>query len=515
MRTTPPIYKYSGMIAGFGLAAMLIGFIIFLVADGLDLAAWIIVGLGICLLAAAIIIDFSKVKGAVTGKRGRFSAGSTVMVFVFVGIILLVNAISFNFNKQFDITELSQFTITTQTKDVLADVSEPIDVLCFFTPEHDDYGIGAYATSLLDEYQLYSDELNVKTIDPDAHPDQAREYSISQYQTVVFETELGRRTVFPDEIMAMAEHAFTSAILEVTGTVQKTVYFLTGHGEASTSAEYGYAALTLGDALYKVYDLDLMSTQQVPDDCSVLIIAAPVTAFNTLEINIIRNYIDNDGSVILLVNPDNTPDDIKSLLAEYYLQIEPGTIIDPSAYYSTMDNPIIPRTQNEFGLTEVYFPGAAAIKTLPDSPENIVSAPLFYTSAYSWSEKNFDPNEEPEFNEATENLGARAIGVLVAVDPPTEEDDTTTQPYTQIIVVGDSDFATNTHFFNSDNAYQFLSMVEYLTSGEEITSIDRKVLSYRSLIVTSGEESLIRVLSVGLLPALILIVGSVIWWRRR
>jgi ABC-type uncharacterized transport system involved in gliding motility auxiliary subunit len=180
-----------------------------------------------------------------------------------------------------------------------------------------------------------------------------------------------------------------------------------------------------------------------------------------------------------------------------------------------MDTPLIPRTRNEFGLSETYYPGAVALTPQEDYPDDILIAALFYTSGLSWVEKNYDPSEEPVFNESIETLGSRALGVLITINPPDEETQDESAQYTQFIVVGDSDFASNQNFYNADNAYQFLYLVNYLTSGEQLVSIERKVLPYRSLVVTPEEESFIRVASIGLLPFLVLVAGGVIWWRRR
>src|SRR4030042_5201469 len=202
MRPTPPIYKYAGTIAGFGLASLLIGFILLLAVESLRLASWIILALGVLLLIAAAIIDFRTVKGAVTGRRGRFSTGNTVMVFVFIGIIVLVNAISLQYKKRYDITELSQFTLTSQTKDVLAEMSIPVEAICFFTPQ-DIFGLGlpTYAKNLLSEYQNYTDLLTITEIDPDEQPETARKYGIAQYQSIVFESQIGRRIVTPEDML--------------------------------------------------------------------------------------------------------------------------------------------------------------------------------------------------------------------------------------------------------------------------------------------------------------------------
>ena len=240
MKASPEGNRLSGLIALLGLVALLIGLIVMALLPQIRLAAWMVLALGVALLVIAFVLDFRRVGKAVTGKRGRFSTGTTVMISIFVGITLFANAISIGNFHRFDVTGVAQFTLTSQTKDVLEQVEIPITALCFFTP-NDPYGITSFATTLLEEYQNYTEHLSIEVIDPDDQPDLARQYGINQYQTVVFESSIGQRMVLPQEMLVVsgqqivgieAENAFTSAVLEVTGIVQKTVYFLTGHGEA-------------------------------------------------------------------------------------------------------------------------------------------------------------------------------------------------------------------------------------------------------------------------------------------
>ena len=174
MQTTPRVYRFSGLIAVLGLLALLIGFIVMLLLPSIQYAAWGILVLGVLLLATAFIIDFRRVSHALTGRRGRFGAGTTVMASVFIGITILVNAISIGNYHRFDVTGVAQFTLTSQTKEVLSELETPVQVLFFSTPA-DPYGIANYITNLLAEYQNYTDQLSVEYIDPDEHPDQARQ----------------------------------------------------------------------------------------------------------------------------------------------------------------------------------------------------------------------------------------------------------------------------------------------------------------------------------------------------
>jgi hypothetical protein len=51
--------------------------------------------------------------------------------------------------------------------------------------------------------------------------------------------------------------------------------------------------------------------------------------------------------------------------------------------------------------------------------------------------------------------------------------------------------------------------------GEQLVTGERKVLPYRSMVITQDQDNLIKFLSVGLMPFLVLMAGAVIWWTRR
>jgi len=527
------------LIALLGLVSLFTGWILMLILPGIRYASWSILALGVILLATAFIIDFRRVRGALVSKRGRFGTTTTIGVSIVIGIIFLVNAISVSSYHRFDFTGLAQFTLTSQTKSVLNDLETPVEVLCFFVPT-DPYGVGDYATNLLVEYQIYTDQLSIETIDPDEHPDQASVYDIGityPYQTVVFKSEHGHRLVPPQEILEEAEHAFTSAILEVTGTIQKKVYFLTGHGEhnirSSTSNGYSSAREGLLDNLYQVDTLDLLRTPSIPEDCAALIIAAPRTSLVSDEVEIIERYLENDGRVLFLTNP-NPQQEIRQWLSKWGVDIGDGTVIDPSSYVApSIDSPSVPRTGNFFGLSAIYFPGATALMPHPEYQPALMQTEegellpqivwisensqiqmymLINTSEESWLETDFSTGQEPEFDEGTDQKGPLALSFLIFTSPSS---DTKEKQGTALIVIGDSDFATNQHFFNGNNSELFLTSVHWLTVGQELISIDRKVFQTRRLIIGPEQASFLNISSIGLLPLLLLAAGGYMWWRRQ
>jgi hypothetical protein len=507
----------TAVLAILGLVSMIVGLIISLILPDIRLMAWGLVAFGIILVASATIISFRRVKGAVTSRRGKLGASTTVMVTIFAGIIVLVNAVSVSVNHQFDFTALSQFTLTSQTKDVLAKLDTTVTVKCFFVPTDDENGTGAYASYLLLQYRNYTNKIQIKVIDPDQHPEEARAYGITEYQTVVFETEKGRRLVSPTEIIAQAEHAFTNAILEVTGIEQKKVYFLTGHGEADPASALTDVVDVLQTNLLKVMTIDLQFTPSIPDDCALLIIAGPTKPMTDSEREIIAAYLKSNREALILTNP-NSPDDIAKLLSPWGVDVQNGTVIDPTSYTTpNIDSPTVPRSRDYLGLTTVYFPGTTAITAQANEPTGMEVIPLVWTSKDAWVDKDYDPTTTPKYDATNEVKAAYALGVLIEPTIEKDSDGNATKinegPY--IVAFGDSDFITNSHFYNGNNADLFINLVKALTSGSDVMSIDRKVLTTRRLILSPEAATFLNISSIALLPAIVLIIGAIVWWRRR
>ncbi len=543
MQTNPRGYRFSGLVAVLGLLALLIGFVVMLLLPGIQYATWGIVVLGILLLATAFIIDFRRVSRTITGRRGRFGLSATVMASIFIGIIFFVNAISIGNYHRFDVTGVAQFTLTSQTKEVLGGLETPVQIMAFYIPGEP---IGEYSVNLLEEYQNYTDQLSIESIDPAENPDMAREYGTTllpqeyRYPAIIFEGEKGERMVLWPEFAAIveeqivpvqAEYAFTSAILQVTGTVQRKVYFLTGHGESDIYSDYSYAREELLDNLFKVETLNLQTTSSIPEDCAALVIAAPQQSLTSDEVKIIERYLESGGQALILINP-NPPQEIEQLLSSRGVKIEDGIVIDTSSYVSPNQNtPLVTWERNYFGFEKTHFPGAAAITPNPEYMPQLVQigedevqvvwmsedsqtqmSMLLWTTADSWLEKDFDLLKEPEFDEGIDLEGPLFLGFLIYTPPTGEADE---EQGTALMVIGDSDFASNEHFYSGNNGDLFLNAVSGLTAGTEIVSIEHKVLPFRRLIVSPEAERFINYSSIGLLPLIVLVIGGVIWWRRR
>lgn len=508
----------SSVLAFVGIAALVIGLILMLALSQIVIAAWAVIGIGIVLLIVAFIIDYRRVSKAVTGRRGRFGVGNTMLACVFIGIVIVANSISVAKYARIDTSALEQFTLTPQTIQVLKDLKTPVKVIGFLVPEKDSLHINDYLQSLIATYENYTNDISFQVIDPDKHPDQAKKYNITEYSTLVFVSGDRQCLVPPSEYTVTdssgnvtgleAEHAFTSAILEVTGVAQKKVYFLTGDGEEDINQSYSDVKNGLLNDLYQVDTLNLLTSPQVPADCAALIIAAPQNPLTKDEIVIIESYLLNGGDVFILTNPGGNPD-LETIVKPWGVDIGNGTIIDPSSSLAPhQDIPIVPASRDYFMLPSVYFPGATAIIPQPNPPSGVGINPLVWTDASSWLDKNYSAGSTPTFDSQTETMQPQRIGVLIAWQSPSGN-------YARLAIMGDSDFVSNDSYNDANNADLFLNTVNWLSADTSLISIRRIVQPFRSLVVTQGQTIFIEYSSITLLPVILLIIAGVIWWRRR
>jgi ABC-type uncharacterized transport system involved in gliding motility auxiliary subunit len=66
-----------------------------------------------------------------------------------------------------------------------------------------------------------------------------------------------------------------------------------------------------------------------------------------------------------------------------------------------------------------------------------------------------------------------------------------------------------------NNSDLFLNTVDWLAEETQLISIRRTVTPFRRLAVTPDKANFINYSSLALPPLLVLIIGGIIWWRRR
>jgi ABC-type uncharacterized transport system involved in gliding motility auxiliary subunit len=465
-------------------------------------------------------------------RQARLGTVSIASILVVVGILIAINYISSRENKRWDLTSSKLYTLSDQTEKVLRSLDAPLKVTIFAReldfPRYRDR---------LSEYEYISKKVSLDFVDPDKKPGLARQYQISSDNTLVFEYK-GRT----ERVTSDAEQDVTNAIIKVVTGQEKKVYFVQGHGEKDTAnaERTGYSAINtaLGRDNYKVDKLVLAQQTDVPADASVLIIAGPRNDFLPQEIDALRRYLAKGGKIFFMLDPRETNDTLPltnliGLLREWGVEIGDNVVVDASGVGQLLGtNALVPVAASypthpitdRFNLLTA-FPLARSVLPIPGGSGGHLAQSFVETSPRSWSETdivNVMKGGEIAFDEAKgDKKGPISIGAAVsaaAPEAPSAGQDmkaNAPKPESRIATIGDSDFAANFAIGIQGNRDLFMNTVNWLGQQENLIAIRPREPDDRRITLTAFQQRAILWLSLGVIPALIIVSGVYTWWRRR
>ena len=83
------------------------------------------------------------------------------------------------------------------------------------------------------------------------------------------------------------------------------------------------------------------------------------------------------------------------------------------------------------------------------------------------------------------------------------------------MVVGDADFASNSFFPYMANSDLVLSMIRWLIREERSPAVASRIPVPPLMLLTKPQMQQIFLVTEVLLPLSVLVLGAIIWWRRR
>ena len=110
------------------------GLILLLFIQEMRTSAYSVLALGGVLLLTSFVMSFSTVIHSITGRRGRYSANTGVMLSAFAALCILLYVLASQTALRWDVTATRQFSLAPQTLEIVENLSEPILATAFFVP---------------------------------------------------------------------------------------------------------------------------------------------------------------------------------------------------------------------------------------------------------------------------------------------------------------------------------------------------------------------------------------------
>ncbi len=544
-----------------GIGAVLSGGLVWVFLLDIRTAATVLLLAGAGLLLIDIAISWRTVARALFGRQGSYGFNTTVALIAFVALAVLLNWLFFWLTGRpdpqgwlrVDTTATKQFILANQGLKILDQLEDPVKVTAFFTLNSADESNAWRATEdLLSEFRRRSTRVSFdyELVDPELRPNVASEFGANQFPALAVENVTTRRSeviaggdprLTPD---VFSEQQLITSLLVVNQIEQKTVAFVSGHsGRDITSLEtsldgFGLAASSLSRENYQVINITLQELGTViqAGDRSllpaVLVFAGPTQDLLSIDLQALSAYAQLGGDILFMLEPDSTPETFAGFLAQYGVAVGAGEVVDtasfvapyPSVLQIKSTNGQLPFHDITSGFDVLYLPGSAFVGpnielvSIPVTDEGrpyLVLDVLALSTIQSWAEVDpenirFDINQDVG-GPLSVALAVEAISALNS--QPTRRDGEYAS--TNIVVIGDTDFASNVYFADAKNGDLLVNSVNWLAEDYELISIRPKVRAFRELVLTTRERDLIRWTGWLLMPSLVGLAGVYAWWRRR
>jgi ABC-type uncharacterized transport system involved in gliding motility auxiliary subunit len=514
------VFALLACIATFflGITRGLVSMQVFTGMEAADVNRYLIVSAGLIILglAAYAIMEPDRVRRFFTGRQARYGSNALIMTIAFLGILIVGNVLAYqNPIPIADLTEDKVNTLSPELSAALETLPEKVTATAFFSqgsnPESTD--------QLLNNIKANSNgKFDYQFVNPDRDPQAALNAGITGDGKILL--QMGDRK----EIVAFASDTeILKGMLRLLNPGSNVVYFLTGHGERDIEkpgeSSMSRARSALESKNYTVKTLNLLAENQIPEDASLIVIAGPLQPVSEEEVNLLKEYLANGGSLIVMEDPTaltefgDASDPLADMLAQDWgITLNNDIVIDlnspqpttaVSDYYDGSHPVTVSITR--FGI---YFPFTRSLN-VSGSVEEITLTPLVQTNERSWGETDFQSLTQGGGQVGLDPGEAQGpLTLAVAGENPTTGG--------RVVVFGTSNLAVDQIFDSYGNSDMFVNSVDWSAEQEDLANITPKTPTERTFNIP-GQFQWIAILlgSVFVIPGLVVLAGISTWLTRR
>lgn len=524
----------------FGSAALVAGILGFIWQGNLSDIVIATFAFGIAGIALWAILAPQDFTGFITGRRVRYGTVTFFSTLLLAGIVALAYILLQRNTITLDMTQNNRYTLSNESIAVLQRVTRDIQITGFYTSR-------ALAVREVDDqfFRLYETatdgRIRRQYIDPEENPAQANAFGVTQDGQVFISYLNADGTVDFNTLARVPrgprqERDMTQAIarLLIAGTIK--VYFAQGNGERSPldPTSEGLSGVNAGiqESGLVTAPIDIIGLASVggdiPNDAAAVIFSRPLRELTEDEIAVIDRYLQRGGSLFLMADTLYTDDAFmredgafnQYLWDNFGIRALDAVVVDMASSGSTAldvisdsvfsENDIGARLNTEPGTVTMFRVARALEVNLDSAPPNIANGRVIMSSPASYGETNLETlgaTNRYAYDEG-EDIPGPLTTVVWAYNQRTQA---------KIVLVGDSDFATNGLVQSPvGNGILFTDSLSWLSGlSERISFAPQAYAASLPLIFVSQQQlDVITFVTIILLPGATLVTGLAIWARR-
>jgi hypothetical protein len=486
-------------------------------------------------------------------KARKWSLGLNVLVSsaAVLALLLMVNYLAARHHARWPWSAGAQARLSPLSLRVLTAVTNPVTVTLYFDKDDPLFEL---SYNLLKTYRYANDKIQLEVVhylnEPGAAQLVKKKYELSDTDRdmVIFHCQGRRRVVLQSELSDIdiqplvsgkskdvkrthfkGEAMFTSALYSVISARQAKAYFLDGHNEHDPEADdglMGYArfAGVLRENNLQLARLRLEGPADIPADCNLLIIAGPTRALLPEVIEKVDRYLKQGGRLFALFNWHGVLQQtgLETLLAEWGVAVGQNAVIDEKAHDAQDRNNMVVFTYGTHPLVRPLFRQQLYLvlpRTVSRHPQAGTGADapqvdaLVYSSpaGHVYTDIRRDGRMAPSASDVRTN-----VSLMVAVEKGGIRNVSAERGATRIVVAGDSLFLNNNNIDREGNHELATHIINWLLARNELlVGVPPRPIAEYKLTMTEAQLSAARWILMAAFPGAVLLLGGLVWLRRR
>jgi len=479
-------------------------------------------------------------------RRWTFAFNVAISILAVTSILGMLNYLAARHYERVHLVADPRLELSPMTAQLLETLTNQVQVVVFF--DADPHGtLFSSVKGLLKEYELLCPRLQVEYVDYLRDPGKAAMIKARYHLTastdvdqVIFDCDGRYKVVHSSELSEYdmdalmrgeevrrsgfkGEQFFTSAILSVSEQQSPRAYYLVGHGEhdlRSEESSMGYANFKtlLEEKNIEVLPLSL-STNGVPVDAQLLILAGPRVALPDFELAKVGDYLNRGGNALFLLpsplRPGVRSSGLESLLAEWNVRLGDDLVIDRAQSKADAAQVLLVSKFGDHAVTRALRDLRVALVM----PQSVGPTTAEAADALELTALLATGDQGVALSEVRGNRGTVSEEGMVALSVALEKGGiagvNASRGVARLIVVGESQFLANGPLeMESNRDFASLS-VNWLLDRNHLLAINPQPLNDYKVSLSDTQMRSLRWMLLVVLPGSMLGLGVLVWFRRR
>ena len=471
---------------------------------------------GIALLIAYGILDPTAITYLIRSRQARFGSLSIVVTALLLGALVMANVLASRGTQALDLTRGRLNTLAPQSVLAAQRLTADLQMVGLFRAGANNGQREAEA--LIGLYAAESPHIKYRTENVVTSIQDVRQYGVKIADTIVLDYKGKTELLTPG---AQSEQDITSALIKLESDHVPVVCWAVGDGERDLkeiNQSYGYSGVAdlLSRNNFATHDLLLSQAATIPADCDVVAVVGPSHPLTDVSIKSLSDYLAASGKLLLAAEPwqdAKVTGSVNAIVKPFGLTFTGGLVIEPDASRAAGGDRTTPAIisfgaspiSKDLAGTYAFFPQTTAIAGTADP--GVSAVPIGETSSLSYGIASVRRD--------LARMNADKSGPFVIME--TIERPAVAKKM-RIALAGTGSFAENATLppnASGANLQLALATFQWLTEQDRLISIAPKASRTLPLTLTQQDQNIL-IFTTGLfLPALIVVGGLGVWWRRR